>query len=269
MIGAERGFSTYPLPVNSGRAIPVLLVFLAAIGGCAPDLAPRAATPAPEQPGIEQPGPDQPGPEQPGDAAGAAAGGVRYLALGDSLSQGIGVPDMETGAFPALLAQRWRDQGCPVELRNVGVSGYTAAQIVGEQLPAVAEFNPTVVTFQTGGNDIVNGVTLEDYRAGIRQVLDTVRAAGARAVVFTLNEWHRSPEGAGYGGSDAAERSAAYDAVMVEEAAAHDVQIADLRATFRRQADQNLWSEDGLHPAAQAYAEWADELARIVPAPCR
>src|SRR5882724_2365041 len=60
----------------------------------------------------------------PSDTAGAetSAAAIRYLALGDSLTQGVGAPDGQTGAFPALLTERWRADGCDVELRNVGVS---------------------------------------------------------------------------------------------------------------------------------------------------
>lgn len=252
--------SAYPLPVTTGRGFLVAVLCLVSMGGCAPGFASQAAPPEPPR---EPPPADSP--FAPPDGA---AGAVRYLALGDSLTQGVGAPDMETGAFPAQLAQRWRDQGCPVELRNVGVSGYTAAQVVTEQLPAVAEFAPTLVTFQAGGNDIANGVTLEDYRAGVKQVLDAVKASGARVVVLTLNEWYRSPEGLNYG-SDLAERSAAFDAALIEEITAHDAQYADLRALYRQQADDAQWVEDGLHPTPAAYAAWADELARIVPAPCR
>ena len=52
------------------------------------------------------------------------AGSVRYLALGDSVTQGVGAPDEQTGSFPALLAEKWRGEGCAVELQNAGLSGY-------------------------------------------------------------------------------------------------------------------------------------------------
>ena len=122
-------------------------------------------------------------------------GEVRYLALGDSLTQGVGAPDEQTGAFPALLAERWRADGCEVELQNAGISGYTAGQILAEQVPQIESFGPTIVTFQAGGNDIVNGVPLEEYRDNVKSVLDSAKASGARVIVLAQNEWFRSPEG--------------------------------------------------------------------------
>lgn len=67
---------------------------------------------------------------------------VRYLALGDSLTQEVSATDEQTGAFPSLLAEKWRSAGCEVELMNVGVSGYTAGQVLAEQVPQIEPFNP-------------------------------------------------------------------------------------------------------------------------------
>lgn len=244
------------------RTFLVAVACLLTIGGCASSPGPSAE---PTQPAEQQTG----SPFQPeGKSPDGSGGVVRYLALGDSLTQGVGAPDMETGAFPALLAQRWREQGCQVELKNVGISGYTAGQVVSDQLPEVANFNPTLITFQAGGNDIANGVPLDEYRAGARQVLDAAKASGARVVVLAQNEWFRSPVGLNYG-TEVPQQRAAYDAALIEEITAHGAEFVDLRALYRQQADENLWVEDGIHPTPQAYAAWADELARIVPAPCR
>jgi lysophospholipase L1-like esterase len=73
---------------------------VALVGGCG-----RSESPAPSPPTAQQ---------------GDSATSVRYLALGDSLSQGVGAPDEQTGAFPALLAEKWRGEGCEVELQNAG-----------------------------------------------------------------------------------------------------------------------------------------------------
>jgi acyl-CoA thioesterase I len=63
-------------------------------------------------------------------------------------------------------------EGCEVELQNAGISGYTAGQVLDEQVPQIAEFKPTLITFQAGGNDLVNGVTPDDYRSDVQAVLD-------------------------------------------------------------------------------------------------
>jgi acyl-CoA thioesterase-1 len=244
--------------IRGGRFVCVWVVVVAAlVGGCSPAKVPTGGTAPQTQ------NPTQPGTSAPGDA-------VRYLAMGDSLTQGIGATDLETGTFPALLAAKWTSDGCQVELKNVGISGYTAGQILAEQVPAVAEFQPTLITFQGGGNDIVNGVTEDEYRKNVSAVLDAAKNSGARVVVFAQNEWFRSPEGLNYGTE--AELSAkrdALDKILIDEAKSHGAQFVDLRPLYKQQADQSLWVEDGIHPTPAAYEAWATEMATAVPAPCK
>ena len=201
-------------------------------------------------------------------SAAPADGGVRYLALGDSLTQGVGAADETTGAFPALLAERWRADGCDVELQNVGISGYTSGQILAEQVPQIESFGPTIVTFQAGGNDIANGVPIDEYRDNVKAVLDSAAASGARVIVLAQNEWFRSPVGVDYGEDVPAQR-AAYDEVLIEETSAHGAEFVDLRPLYAEQADQGQWVEDGIHPTPEAYEAWAAMLTDAVPAPCK
>jgi acyl-CoA thioesterase I len=194
------------------------------------------------------------------------AEGVRYLALGDSLTMGVGA-GTETRAFPALLADQWRASGCAVELKNVGIGGYTAAEVLAEEVPQIDHFQPTFITFQVGANDIAKDVSIDEYRRNVQAVLDAATASGAQVVVLAQNEWFRGPVGR-TAGADLAARRAAYDDVMITEAMARGAEFVDLRPLFTRQADENLYVEDGIHPTPRAYEEWAAALADAVPAPC-
>jgi lysophospholipase L1-like esterase len=195
-------------------------------------------------------------------------GVVRYLALGDSLSQGIGAKDPDTGSFPYLLAERWRAKGCKVELRNPAVAGYKADDVIREELGEIAAFKPTLITLQVGSNDIANGVPIETFRANVRTILEAAKGSGARVLVMPQNEWFRSPQGPSYGKGLAAKREA-FDAALFEETKAKGAEWIDLRLLFRQQADKNLWSpDDGIHPTGECYLAWAEELARVIPPPC-
>ncbi len=190
-------------------------------------------------------------------------GEIRYLALGDSISQGKGSPDFETAAFPARLAERWRAGGRTVVLRNLGVPHYTAADVIAHEVPEIAPFKPTIITLQVGSNDIATKVPLEIYRAQVRAILEAATGSGARVVVLGQNEWWRSPEGKGYGGT-AAKRDAFDAALFGESKAAKGAELVDLRLLYRQQADRKLWAEDGIHPTAAAYDAMAAELDRVV-----
>ncbi|AEV72388.1 lysophospholipase L1-like esterase [Mycolicibacterium rhodesiae NBB3] len=243
------------------RRLLVVVAAVVALVGCSKSESPA---PAPSSSSTVTAAPQEGSPT----SAVPQDGAVRYLALGDSLSQGVGAPDEQTGAFPALLAEQWRGAGCEVELQNAGISGYTAEQVLTDEVPQIEEFQPTLITFQAGGNDIVNGVTLDQYRQNVKAVLEAATGSGARVIVLAQNEWFRSPEGKTYGDDLAAQREA-FDAALIEEANAAGAEFVDMRATYKQQADDNQWVEDGIHPTPDAYAAWATELAGAVPAPCQ
>ena len=182
------------------------------------------------------------------------------------MTQGVGAPDEQTGSFPALLAEKWRGEGCEVELQNAGISGYTAGQVLDEQVPQIEEFKPTLITFQAGGNDLVNGVTPDDYRSDVQAVLDAATGSGARVIVLAQNEWFRAPGGQGYTTPEAREE---LDSILIEEAQSRGAEFVDMRPIYKQQADENQWVEDGIHPTPEAYETWATELASQVPAPCK
>jgi acyl-CoA thioesterase-1 len=238
------------------------LALVVGLGGCASDPLPTPGSSTQPTSGAAESSSPESGAAQP------PSGPVRYLSLGDSLTQGIGAADLDTGTFPALLAEKWRAAGCEVELQNVGISGYTAGQVLSDEVPAIADFQPTVITFQAGGNDIANGVSLDEYRRNVKAVLDAASDSGAKVIVLAQNEWYRSPDGQNYGEHQGAQR-VNFDAALIDEANAHGAQFVDMRPLYKQQADEGQWVEDGLHPTPEAYAAWATGLAEAVPAPCR
>lgn len=105
------------------------------------------------------------------------AAGTRVLALGDSLTAGNGVAPHE--AWPALLATQtgWL-------IANVGISGDTSAGAL-QRLPALLdEHSPQLVLVALGGNDMLRRVPQGQTVANLGQILDLVKAHGAKAVLL-------------------------------------------------------------------------------------
>ena len=134
-------------------------------------------------------------------------------------------------------------------------------------MPQIESFDPTIITFQAGGNDIANGVPIDEYRENVKSVLDAATGSGARVVVLAQNEWFRSPVGVDYGEDIDTQRSA-YDQVLIDETSVHGAEFVDLRALYAEQAERGQWVEDGIHPTPEAYEAWAEKLSEAVPAPC-
>ncbi|MHC3471775.1 SGNH/GDSL hydrolase family protein [Streptomyces sp. 7R007] len=108
---------------------------------------------------------------------------VRFVALGDSLTEGVGDPvgDGWRG-WAALLAGGLAEQA--VEFTNLAVSGAQTREVLEQQLPAALALRPDVVSVVIGVNDTLR-CTFDIHRVAER--LDKVYAAftGQGAVLLT------------------------------------------------------------------------------------
>ena len=198
-----------------------------------------------------------------------SGGAVRYLALGDSLTQGVGAPDESTGAFPALLAEHWRADGCEVELQNVGISGYTAAQILAEQVPQIESFQPNIITFQAGGNDIANGVPIDEYRENVKQVLEF--GEGERSARHRPRA-ERVVHGRRWASTTVkAFRHSAWRMTRCSSKRhlPQGAEFVDMRPLYARAGRPEPVGRRRTPPDARGLSGWADKLSEEVPAPCK
>jgi acyl-CoA thioesterase I len=112
-------------------------------------------------------------------SAQAVPAGASVLALGDSLTSGVGATP-ET-AYPALLEAQtgWK-------VVNAGVSGNTSAQAL-ERLPALLQAHqPALVIVSIGGNDFLRRMSAEGTRTNIRQICEQARASGAQVLLVAV-----------------------------------------------------------------------------------
>lgn len=197
-----------------------------------------------------------------------ASSPLRFLALGDSFT--IGTGGVASESFPARLATRWRTKGCAVVVENVAVNGYTSDDVIELELPSIASFHPTFVSVAVGANDIVRGRSVDAYRQNVRRILAASKASGARfVVVLPQPDWSRSPSAVAFGSQpDLAGAIGRFNAVLADEARNAGAEWVDLFPLMQQQAAKGQVAADGLHPSAEAYDEWASELARALSSPC-
>ena len=186
---------------------------------------------------------------------------MRYLALGDSFTIGTGTtPDR---SFPAVLVSRWWDGGLECDLRNPAVNGYTTDDLIREELPLVEAYEPDLVTVLIGANDIVAGVDAGRYRAQLRRIHERVQAGAPKAARYALPQpdWSLTPAGASFGDPARLARTIErFNGIAREEAERSGGAYLDLFPLMREQLRKGMTAPDGLHPSAEAYAEWADAL---------
>ena len=158
----------------------------------------------------------------------AAATFHRYVALGDSFTEGVGDPDP---ARPNGL-RGWADRVAEVLARqsedfgyaNLAIRGRKLGAIIDEQLEPALALQPDLVTIHGGGNDVLRPrVEVDALAARYDDAIGRLTASGARVVMFTL--YDPGPRGL-YG--PVRGRMAIFNEWVREIADTHGVTIVDL-----------------------------------------
>jgi lysophospholipase L1-like esterase len=123
---------------------------------------------------------------------GSSAPWRRYVALGDSFTEGLSDPDpARPGEF-----RGWADRlaehlaaAAPdhdVEYANLAIRGRLLPQVVAEQVPVALEAEPDLVSLVAGGNDLMRpGGDPDAIAAVLEDAVLRLRAAGADVLLAT------------------------------------------------------------------------------------
>jgi lysophospholipase L1-like esterase len=197
----------------------------------------------------------------------ARTGPARYVALGDSYTIGTAVEAAER--WPEQLVARLASSPRPLELvANLGVDGYTSADVIRDELPRLGDLRPEFVSLLVGVNDVVQGVPEESFRENVERILAELlsRVPAGAIVVVSTPDYTVTPAGADYG--NPAERAAGIrvnNSILRELATARSVAWVDIHGlSLGAAADRGLVAADGLHPSGRQYALWVERIAPVV-----
>ena len=114
-------------------------------------------------------------------AAGAAGQELRFLAFGDSITEGYGDTSNPGGGYPPRL-QRWlRQQGYDAIVENHGVGGETTSSGLSRIDSVLAEGGDFLLLME-GTNDISQRVGIESIRFNLDEMASRAEALGMVAV---------------------------------------------------------------------------------------
>ena len=162
------------------------------------------------------------------------------------------------------------DDGPTLDLvANLGVNGYTSADLIREELPALDGLAPDFATVLIGVNDVVQGVPLPTYEANVATILDTL-------LVASPGRPDRDGRGPGLHG-DAGRRGLRRPGASDTTASSPPTRSwrgcppsagspSWTSSTSRCEAatDRSLVADDGLHPSGVQYARWVDRIRPVV-----
>lgn len=192
---------------------------------------------------------------------------LRYVALGDSYTIGTSVEASDR--FPDQLVAALGPEPPTLDLvGNLGVNGYTSADLIRDELPALEDLDPGFVTVLIGVNDVVQGVPIEAYESNVAAILDAVlaRLPADRIVTIAVPDYTVTPAGADYGDPrQQHDAIVAVNATMERLSGERGIAYVEIFDISRRAAaDRSLVADDGLHPSGAQYALWVERIAPVV-----
>lgn len=170
----------------------------------------------------------------------------RFVAIGDSFTEGIGDPDptVEDGhrgwadRVAEVLAQDVDD----FAYANLAVRGKLIAQIVADQIEPAIALKPDLISICAGGNDVIRPRTDADaIAAQLEDAVARLSSTGATVVLFTGIDTGFTPVFRAFRG-----KVAIYNENVRAIADRHDCIIADQWA-LKVVQDPRFFDEDRLH----------------------
>jgi acyl-CoA thioesterase-1 len=192
---------------------------------------------------------------------------VRYVALGDSYTIGTSVAAAER--WPDQLVEALGPDAPSLELvANLGVNGYTSADLIRDEIPALVGLRPEFITLLIGVNDVVQGVPPATYAANVVAILDRLLELLPvnRIVTVAIPDYTVAPAGADYG-DPCQQHDAIVAANETMSRLSTDRGIAYVDTfdlSLRAATDRSLVADDGLHPSGAQYGLWLERIPPVV-----
>ena len=106
---------------------------------------------------------------------------LTILALGDSLTEGLGVDPNDN--YPAQLEAQLKQKGYShVKVINSGLSGETSTGLVN-RLDWVAQTQPDITILTIGANDAIRGIDVATVEANIRTAVKRLQDNGSEVIL--------------------------------------------------------------------------------------
>ncbi|WP_244892012.1 SGNH/GDSL hydrolase family protein [Nocardia beijingensis] len=189
----------------------------------------------------------------------------RYVALGDSQTEGVGDGDDRTGlrGLADRLAERLARAEPGLLYANLAVRGKLAGQVRAEQLDAALALRPDLATVVAGVNDLLRPNFDADEVAGhLDAMFAALTARGAVVATVTFPDLARiTPLARPFRG-----RVAALNQRIRASAVRYGVVVADTEP-HAAVTDPRLWSPDRLHANSLGHQRIADALAHALGLP--
>ncbi|MFQ2223176.1 arylesterase [Aeromonas enteropelogenes] len=173
------------------------------------------------------------------------------LVLGDSLSAGYQMQAQQS--WPALLNQKWQNEGAVHSLINASISGETTQGGLARLPALLEEHQPDWLLIELGGNDGLRGFAPAITRKNLADMIALAKANQTR-VVLTQIQLPRN-----YG----ARYLRQFEQIFPELAKANQLPLLPFFMDDIALRPE-LMMNDGIHPTPAAQPQIRDKVARFI-----
>jgi acyl-CoA thioesterase-1 len=103
------------------------------------------------------------------------------LVVGDSLSAAYGIE--RHAGWVQLLQQRLAKKGYPYQVVNASISGNTTRSGLARLPAALKQYKPAIVIIELGGNDGLQGLSIDEFRTNLSRMTGMVKKQGAKVLL--------------------------------------------------------------------------------------
>jgi lysophospholipase L1-like esterase len=189
----------------------------------------------------------------------------RYVALGDSSTEGLDDPDDRGGyrGWADRLAEHVASQNPDLEYANLAVRGRSAGEIRDTQLAPALAMRPDLATVVAGMNDLLRTNWSATRVAGhVGEMVRGLSAIGTTVITFTIPDVSRRMKL----GRTLSTRTRDLNIAIRDEAERAGALLLDL-ASFELAHDPRMWAVDRLHGNPEGHARIAAQLAFMLGVP--
>lgn len=161
------------------------------------------------------------------------------VAFGDSLTAGYGVTLNES--YPSILQKKLKENGFPVLIINMGVSGDTTSTAL-DRLDFVMLQNPDIILLELGANDMLRSLPPEEIRKNIETMILFFKNKNKKIILLGMES--SSSNGEVY--------AAAFDSIYVDLAKKYSLPLVPFFLEGVALAP-SLNIDDGIHPNVLGY----------------
>ncbi|WP_369045594.1 SGNH/GDSL hydrolase family protein [Sinomonas sp. P10A9] len=188
---------------------------------------------------------------------------TRFVALGDSFTEGVGDPDASrpngVRGWADRVAEQLQAADPATGYANLAIRGRKIRAILAEQIEPALALRPTLVTLYAGGNDILRpkvdiDALLEDYDAAVARLV----GAGVRVLLFTGFDAGSSKVFGAMRG-----RTAIYNEQVRWIAERHGAALVDYWR-FHEFQDWRMWDTDRMHMSSLGHATMANRVLSVL-----